>query len=64
MKWLSALSIVPLNDFSFRNKKTSEEKSEEDRSDYDGRRLNTYTGVVNGRRVTVHSSWRPGDPDR
>jgi hypothetical protein len=50
--------------FSFRNKKTSEEKSEEDRSDYDGRRLNTYTGVVNGRRVTVHSSWRPGDPDR
>lgn len=52
--------------FSFRNKKTSEEgeNSEEGRSDYDGRRLNTYTGVVNGRRVTIHSSWRPGDPDR
>jgi hypothetical protein len=30
----------------------------------DGRPLNTYGGVVNGRRVTVYSSWRPGDPGR
>src|SRR6185437_11621669 len=30
----------------------------------DGRPLNMYGGVVNGRRVTVYSSWRPGDPGR
>lgn len=34
------------------------------KSKYDGRPLKTYTGHVNGRRVVVFSSWRPGEPDR
>lgn len=33
-------------------------------SDYDGQPLREYNGQVNGRQITVYSSWREGDPDR
>lgn len=34
------------------------------KSKYDGKPTHKYSGTVNGRRVTVYSSWTPGDPDR
>lgn len=48
----------------FSSRKSDKRRSDREVSAYDGKPLNTYTGTVNGRRVTVRSSWKPGDPDR
>jgi hypothetical protein len=48
----------------FGSNESGDDGNEHGASDYDGRPLREYHGTVNGRQVTVYSSWRPGDPDR
>lgn len=38
--------------------------ADRERSDYNDQPLRRYPGTVNGRRVEVYSSWKPGDPNR